>query len=211
MTARVVILAAVLAAGGLGREAAFKRVPIDGPPISLARIPSHFETWQSAGDSRYSPAVERTLATDAYLNRAYRDDAGRMADLYIGYYRVQRQGASIHSPLNCLPGAGWEPVRRDRVPLDEGAAGAIVNRVVVQKGEQQQLVYYWYQSFNRIVASDYASKFYLVADAITKRRGDAALVRVVVSLPSGWPDVSADRSARALADRVSRSVAEEVF
>ncbi len=211
MTARAAMLATFLIAGGVGREALLRRVSFDIPVVSLTRIPSTLDAWQSRGDHRYSPDIERALATDVYVNRTYRETtSGRIADLYVGYYRSQRQGGAIHSPLNCLPGAGWEPVQRTRVTLGD-RPDAVVNRVVVQKGDEEQLVYYWYQSLNRIVASDYASKFYLVADAMTKHRGDAALVRVVVSLPSGWPDASADASARALADRVSRSVAEEVF
>jgi EpsI family protein len=207
MIARSFVLAAALLAGGIGREALDRRAIFDAPPVSLARIAPSFDTWRSLGDQRYPASIERALATDAYLNRSYRENTGRIADLYVGYYRAQRQGAAIHSPLNCLPGAGWEPVLRERVALGD-RADAVVNRVVVQKGEQQQLVYYWYQSQDRIIASDYVSKFYLVADAITKHRSDAALVRVIVALPSNWPDASADRSARTLADGVSRSVAQ---
>ena len=52
------------------------------------------------------------LGVDDYLSRAYYRADGAVVGLYMGYYGSQRQGDTIHSPLNCLPGAGWEPVSR---------------------------------------------------------------------------------------------------
>ena len=98
----------------------------------------------------------------------------------------------MHSPLNCMPGAGWEPVGQDtrrntRAPLGEPAsAGAppMINRVIVQKGLDRQLVLYWYQAHGRIVASEYWGKVYTVVDAIRLNRSDGAMVRIIVPIPS---------------------------
>ena len=53
------------------------------------------------------PADQRRVAgfTD-YIFRTH-DVAGKTRfTVYVGYYDEQRQGKSIHSPRNCLPGAG---------------------------------------------------------------------------------------------------------
>jgi EpsI family protein len=54
-----------------------------------------------------------------------------------------------------------------------------INRYLVQKGLDRQVVLYWYQSHGRVVASEYWGKIYLVLDAIRTNRTDGALVRLV--------------------------------
>jgi EpsI family protein len=84
--------------------------------------------------------------------------------------------------MNCLPGAGWQPVHSGRVQIaDRRSAGGtvVVNRVLVENGEQRQLALYWYQSQGRVIASDYSSKAHLFLGALRTGRSDAALVRVM--------------------------------
>src|SRR5262249_26458845 len=131
--------------------------------------------------------------------------------LYAGFYRSQREGSTIHSPLNCLPGAGWSAVAHERVDVDVpsyrggDATGRIrVNRYVVQKGLDRQLVLYWYQMHGRVIASEYWGKFYLVADAIRLNRTDAALVRITVPFdPSEGPaERAAERAGTAFVSAI---------
>ena len=133
-------------------------------------------------------SIMSILRVDDYVNRVYYAPTRYGAGSYIGYYRSQRQGDSIHSPLNCMPGAGWEPVSQRpltiAVPDAGGGSNISVNRYVIQKGVDRQLVLYWYHSHGRVVASEYWSKFYLVRDAVRLNRTDAALVRVIVPIPS---------------------------
>jgi EpsI family protein len=140
------------------------------------------------------PFDEKTLGilrVDDYLTRAYVIPSQSRIGLYIGYWQSQRQGDTIHSPLNCLPGSGWEPLSKSslRIPvmggLRDAPTGEIdVNRYVVQKGLDRELVVYWYQSHGRVVASEYLGKIYLVADAVRLNRTDAALVRVIAPIGS---------------------------
>jgi EpsI family protein len=89
----------------------------------------------------------------------------------------------MHSPLNCLPGSGWDPVVRRRESLAIAPGVALdVNRVVVQQGANEQLVYYWYQSRGRSVASEYRAKFLLIGDSVALHRSDGALVRVTTPI-----------------------------
>ena len=99
--------------------------------------------------------------------------------LYVGYYASQRTGSTYHSPKNCLPGAGW--TFKSSAPVSGAIPGqpqAAVNRVVIEKGFDKQLILYWYQDRGRVVASEYDAKAYLIWDAMTKNRTDGALVRI---------------------------------
>jgi EpsI family protein len=179
MKPRAMITVVLLVSAAVARHAIVQAKPMHASVETIRTFPLTLGEWRSAGDVPFTGAIESILGVDEYINRVYQDGQGDEVGLYVGYYRVQRQGAAIHSPLNCLPGAGWQPVASERVRLS-GSDEPVVNRLVVQKGEAQQIVYYWYQAYGRIVASEYWSKFYLVSDSITRRRSDAALVRVVV-------------------------------
>jgi EpsI family protein len=122
------------------------------------------------------------LGVDDYLTRAYFTPDRAGVGLYIGYWASQRQGDTIHSPQNCLPGAGFEPVSQSTLTIaNPRAPGSTItlNRYVVRKGLEHQLVIYWYQSHGRIVASEYWGKIYTVVDAVRMNRTDGAIVRVI--------------------------------
>lgn len=180
---RALVVAAVLVVVAGSRHYVLHARPEWNPSPRLQQFPVALDGWHSIGDTALDARTLGVLGVDEYLNRSYLSADGVLAGLYIGYYHSQRQGAAIHSPLNCLPGAGWQPVVSERVPLAGAPGSPVVNRLVVQKGESRQIVYYWYQSHGRIVASDYWSKVYLVTDSITQRRSDAALVRVIAPMP----------------------------
>src|SRR5207253_4229116 len=115
------------------------------------------------------------------------------ADLYIGYYESQRQGDTIHSPLNCLPAAGWELLTMNRATIDASGRSIVVNRDTIQKGLDRRVVFYWYESHGRAVASEYVTKAYLVLDGLRWHRTDGALVRVIASIRDS--EAGAERSA----------------
>ncbi len=109
--------------------------------------------------------------------------------LYVGYYESQRTGSTYHSPKNCLPGAGWQFVESEHVtvPLGNGP-GKVINRVLIQKGLDQQIILYWYQDRGRVIASEYWAKGYMIWDAITKNRTDGSLVRISIPVESSPED-----------------------
>lgn len=125
------------------------------------------------------------LKASDVLNRVYTDSSGTSnIGMFVAYYDSQRRGGAIHSPKNCLPGAGWEIAESRIVPiaLPGRAEPGRVNQVVIENGLNKQLVLYWYQSQGRIVASEYTAKMCLLWDAATKNRTDGAIVRLVVPL-----------------------------
>jgi EpsI family protein len=148
--------------------------------------------WQGRAGPPFETKVLAVLHADDYVTRVY-EKGSHVVGLYIGYHGQQRHDESIHSPMNCLPGAGWEPLSfhrmaiRDGRPSPDPAGEVIVNNVLIQKGEQRQVVLYWYQSHGRVVASEYVSKAYLFFDALRESRTDAALVRLVTPVGDAGP------------------------
>jgi EpsI family protein len=175
---RLLVCAVLIAATALVARAAQSSV---ATTAKLDAVPLAIGGWQGVVASPLDREVVRELGADAYINRTYRQAGAPPLGLYVAYYTSQRPGASIHSPLNCLPGTGWEPVSVDtlRVAMPNGASGA-VRQMLVQKREERALVLYWYQVHGRMIASELASRGYLIADTIATHRTDAALVRVVV-------------------------------
>jgi EpsI family protein len=118
-----------------------------------------------------------------YTNRLYSTTGIAPVQLYVGFYGTQKTGDTIHSPKNCLPGSGWDPVRAGQATIAlVGGRKIVVNEYVIQRDQDKQLVFYWYQGRGRVIASEYAAKFWMVTDAISKNRTDGALVRVVTPI-----------------------------
>lgn len=178
---------AIFLANARRSEAAITRPAFDAFPMEI-------QSWSATVDPPMEPEILKVLGVDDYLSRIYFKPNGQAVGLYMGFYGSQRQGDTIHSPLNCLPGAGWEPVKEGRLTIanaDGAGRDITVNRYIVQKGLDRQLVLYWYQSRGRVVASEYWSKFYLINDAIRVNRTDGALVRVIAPIPVGASDEGA--------------------
>ena len=195
------IVVAVCLLGASGYVAEASRAEVLPPLEPLALLPMSVGGWIGQRDADFTPDVLAILGVDDYITRTYTQDRWPLG-LYVGYHTSQRQGDTIHSPLNCLPGAGWQPVELGRaiIPV-KGAPGAAnvttpveVNRVVIAKGIDRQLVLYWYQSHRRVVADEYRAKVYTVLDSVRYNRTDAALVRVVVPVAEG--DVEARDAER---------------
>jgi len=160
----------------------------------LSQLPMQLGPWNGRS-STLDQKILNVLGVDDYARRTYSSPSERgWVGLYVGYYASQRQGDTVHSPLNCLPGAGWTPISqaRDAVVVKDRTDAVAnreinINRFVIQKGLDRQLVLYWYQSHGRVVASEYWGRVYTVTDAIRYNRTDAALVRVIVPVLGDTP------------------------
>ena len=176
-TRRAAVAAALLACAAVATRIA----PGDAGAhdIALASVPYTIGTWNGTDAAPLDAETERTLAADAVLNRTYL--AGNEAvGLYIAYYRAQRPGVSVHSPLHCLPGTGWEAEDARTIDFAGAAAASQMKRLIVRKNLNRAVVLYGYSVQGRLIADEMLSKLWLLRDRIQRGRGDAALVRVVV-------------------------------
>jgi EpsI family protein len=155
------------------------------PHRPLRDLPYTMENWKGQEQPLPERIVQAVGVSD-YTNRVYFQPADPPVQLYIGYYASQRTGDTMHSPKNCLPGAGWEPISAGyaTIPLTT-ARQIIVNNYIIQKDLNKQMVFYWYQGRGRVFASEYAGKFWMVTDAISRNRTDGALVRLVTPMDDG--------------------------
>lgn len=119
------------------------------------------------------------LLCDAYLSRIYRKEDLRV-DLFIAYYGQQRSGESMHSPKHCLPGAGWEIWDYASTDIPVGGRSVTINKYSISHESDRMLVLYWYQSKNRIVASEYLGKILLARDALLRNSTAGSIVRIIV-------------------------------
>ena len=153
----------------------------------LIAFPLNVGSWHMQAEGQIDQETRDILKADDYLTRAYFGPEGG-ANLFVAYFKTQRQGQSPHSPKNCLPGAGWEQIKSGRVDVPvAGSAPIHINQYVVQKGQSEAVVYSWYQSQGRVIADEFAAKFYLVSDSIRNHRSDTALVRVWVPVVGNDP------------------------
>jgi EpsI family protein len=198
----LLIAGSVVVAGAEGIEG----VPVRQP---LAAFPSAMGHWRGYDDPPLAEDVQTVLNADDLLMRTYFAPDGTTVGLYVGYWEAQRRGDAVHSPLNCLPGTGWQPLSNRLVAIRQGTGSngqpIEVNRYVIQKGAERLLVLYWYQGHGRVVASEYAGKFFLVADAIRMGRTDTSIVRVITRIDG------ADAAAEARAERVAADFAGRVL
>ena len=158
----------------------------------LDQVPHQFNSWTMVQESQVDDETQSVLKADDTLNRVYQNTStGAQASLFVASFRTQRNGKAPHSPKNCMPGAGWTQMSSESYPLDAGVgAPIVVNRYVIVHGQERELVLYWYQSRDRVVADEFKAKYWVVADAIRLNRTDTALVRVIVPIANNNEDAA---------------------
>jgi EpsI family protein len=156
----------------------------------LKEFPQELGNWKQVGsDQIFDKDTLSVLRASDYLMRDYRTADGHVANFYIGYYATQRDGATYHSPLNCLPGSGWTMSDPSQVTITSPDGHSFAaNRYVIQNGDQKSLLIYWYQGRGRAVASEYWGKVYTVLDSVRLRRSDGAMVRVITPMEKSAPE-----------------------
>ena len=186
---------------GITRVRTHERTPLRAPLGDV--IPVALEGYRSE-DRQLTAAEQQTAGVSDYLLRNYTTlgtgKQKRGFSVYVGYYERQGQGRTIHSPKNCLPGNGWEPLTSTRIALETNTGTVQVNRYILQRGKQRALVLYWYQGRGRVEANEYLVKRDLLVDAAMDGRSEEALVRVMIPVLDGQAaaDKLADKIARAL-------------
>jgi EpsI family protein len=197
MLRRALIVALLLVTVSAGvQRAATREVTVARSPLS--ELPLAIAGWQGHPSAPFDDDIVATLGVDEYINRWYERD-GVPISLYVGYYASQRSGDTIHSPQNCLPGAGWVPTDIARQQLSVGNDSVVVTRYEIAKGLKRQVVLYWYQGRGRVISGEYAQKAWLMFDAARYGRSDGGLVRLISPIITSPEDAVRDISAFAVA------------
>ncbi|MBZ5657225.1 MAG: EpsI family protein [Acidobacteriia bacterium] len=190
VTAAALMLAAALVLQAHSRSESFP------PRAPLSSLPLHFDGWGGQEFSLDQQTLD-ILGQGEFLVRDYEHASQPQPpiSLFIAYFPSQKTGDTIHSPNHCLPGAGWVPTLRQVVDISRPDGSSFpVNRYVVSKQGNRQLVLYWFQAHGRAVASEYWAKYYLVADSVRMNRSDGGLVRLMSPMyPGETPDAAQAR------------------
>ena len=147
--------------------------------VPLDQIDSKIGAWTAAGDQTLPAPTLHALAAASYLVRTYRKDQSQL-DLFIAFYAQQRAGESMHSPKHCLPGAGWEIWKHDSAFIPVHGRQVQINKYSIQNAGARMLMFYWYQSKTRIVASEYLGKILLAEDTILSGHTAGSIVRIML-------------------------------
>jgi EpsI family protein len=171
-------------------------------PPQFSSFPETLGDWRKTGDDPISPDTQAVLRADSTLGLIYSDPPeGWSGSLFVAWFQSQRGGASQpHSPQVCLPAAGWTPIVADHVGMETAEGTAPVNRYIATLGPQRVVILYWYQTRSRVIASEWAAKFWVIVDRLKEHRTDTSLVRVVV-WNSGRSDAATTTAALGLAQR----------
>lgn len=169
----------------------------------LETIPTVFEGFRGY-DQVISEEEQRVAGMSDYVLRAFTRDSLVAFSVYVGYYEQQTQGRTIHSPRNCLPGAGWEALSAGREAVPIAGDTVLINRYELANGDNRALVYYWYQGRGRVESSEYKVKWDLLRDAALSGRSEEALVRIVVPINGSIADPDA------LARKIAAELVPEV-
>ena len=155
----------------------------------LSSFPKQIGNWQqTGGDTQFDNQTLAVLRASDYLSRDYKGTDGRVMNFYVGYYASQRDGATYHSPLNCLPGSGWVMSEPGTITITpKGRPAFVANRYLIQNGDHKDLLVYWYQGRGRAVASEYWGKIFTVVDSVRRRRSDGAMIRITTPIEGSEP------------------------
>jgi EpsI family protein len=191
----LIVVAVLLVAASVGANSAPARNEIVPPRENLALFPENVNTWHGQ-EQKLEKQYQNTLKVDDHFLADYWRPGDQMpVNFWVAFYASQRTGASSHSPRSCIPGGGWEITELADHPVKGVTADGgdvTVKRVVIAKGMSKQLVYYWFQQRGRHMTNEYLVKWMIFWDALTRKRTDGALVRLVTPVPEGTDIGKAD-------------------
>jgi EpsI family protein len=172
------------------------RGDVDRVPTSLPlrEMPATLEE-RAAVDIPIDAETLAILGKGDFLNRVYMPRTNQ-ADanpgdnapigLYIAYFPTQRTGQSIHSPQNCLPGAGWTFQDSGVTAFTDSTGKQYrVGDYLITNGAEADEVLYWYQLHGESISNDYKAKLYTVVDSVRYGRTDEALIRIMTRVGPG--------------------------
>jgi EpsI family protein len=203
LPAALLTVGALLTGAARRQELAALARPLREVPIEVAGFTSEART--------ISENEQQVAGMTDYVFRIFGhpSDSSQRFSIYVGYYESQATGRTIHSPRNCLPGAGWQTVESGTRIITVGTGAPVtVNRYILANGPLQALVYYWYQGRGRVAWNEYAVKWDLLRDAATRGRTEEALVRIMVPIPPAQQFNATEwRERQARADDLASRVA----
>ncbi len=154
----------------------------DAVPI-VKDIPVTLGPWRGT-DLPYNTRVfDNVLGADATIFREYQDiNSSRAVQIYVAYYRTMEKSDLAHSPLVCYAGQGWEITERDTHEIPLAAHNTILRstRLMLQNGNHQEIVLFWYQVGKKTFPTNTGQRMLLIFNKLLHRGQENIWVRVSI-------------------------------
>jgi len=199
--AAAVLAIAALAGSAVGAERVRARVDESGTDADVSeRMDAAFagiplEMGEYKGERHdWDEHTVKASGADVYSSVRYVDAAGQSYEIFVG--GALRNDDNFHSPNVCMPTAGWETLAAagDRHPL-AGADGTSMQRLLLQRGEERMLVYYWFQAGDRLAGSEWQVRVRRLLDLLAGHALPPTLI-VSVYVPVEDDVAAADAAAK---------------
>ena len=174
-------------------------------------LPTEFPGWDYRIRPIDSEVAEQLKADDSIVADMISPE-GDQINIYLAYLTARRDGTSWHSPRQCIPGGGWQVTEIDIIQASDesGELPFAYNRMLIEYGDQKQLVYYWYDQRGRKIANEYMMKLLVLYDTVTRRRADGSLVRLIAPVPESNDVASTEKKLKEFAMRLNGILPEYV-
>lgn len=164
---------------------------------AFLEFPDQHKEWSGRRTPLEKFILDQLKLSDYIQSDYISPNENNSVNFYVAWYASQRSAAGIHSPLACIPGAGWvfDSLSQIDIPEVTHVSGKTlrVNRAIIRKGNISQLVYFWYDGRNLDLTSGYAARWHIFWDLLLHSRSDGALVRVVTLIPTPEQTSAADQ------------------
>lgn len=159
------------------------------------QFPERINAWRG---EQFPGSLEQieALGADDHLFANYQyDQAEELVGLYVAYFDRQSDDKNPHSPKACLPGSGWDILSIEQVTRKVSETRTIpLNKMIIQKGRNKQILYYWFNLHGRELADEYHMKAYMLRDRLLLNRSDGAIVRLTSGVyPGETEEVAEER------------------
>jgi EpsI family protein len=176
MVIRPIVAILIIGAAGIYAGMLRQERPVMDKMPALERVPRELDGWSSE-DFASDEATARVLAADATLHRCFRREDGAEVWLFVAYFKQQQVNAQIHSPRHCIPGGGWTiNVIEQRALVLNGRAIPVTHMRTARRAASQEILY-WFRTYGRVTADEYALKWEQVRNSILRRPSNAVFVR----------------------------------
>ncbi|MGQ9488935.1 MAG: exosortase C-terminal domain/associated protein EpsI [Armatimonadota bacterium] len=177
-----VVIAMFLVAWGMVVYARQAETRVITFPIDTKQVPASIAGFHLVEEQDLDDLSKQILTPDAYIARNYASEAGSPVNVLVIY---GHQKNTFHSPGYCLPGGGWAIQKKtiERIPVaapDGRQYEAEMNRFLLQKNEQKQVVLYCFVEGGRVTPSIFRHNWYLLQDRLLHRPAMGALLRIIV-------------------------------
>ena len=175
---RYVIVVILLLVTALLTFGAYKDQNYSGE-LYTSNIPMTIGRWSG----RELSTDERTyevLETRDMFSRDYSTPNGERVLFTIIFSQSNRKVS--HPPEVCLSGGGWERINRDIQRITYGNTSLDINRIVLQKGEREQVILYLYKAGDRLTPNYYNQQLNIIVNGMINRNVSSALIRVSCSV-----------------------------